>query len=110
MNELRQFERFILDAPAKLYLQKDQFTRSTMIRSVAHDISSGGAFLNVTDSRLPENSDVIVEIILTIDALNKIYGYSNEVKLTSKAHIIRTSQEGVGVSFTGKPVMVSNIN
>lgn len=108
MKELRQFERFVLDAPARLYLDHHRSEASPMIRTVAHDISSGGAFIKMPHKDFSQNSDLIIEVILTIDALQKLYGYSNEVKLTSKANIIRTSSDGIAVCFTGKPVMISN--
>jgi len=108
MKELRQFERFVLDAPAKFYLDHTRSDSVPVIKSVAHDISSGGAFLKTNNTDFSSNSDLIVEVILTIDALQKLYGYSNEVKLTSRANIIRTTYDGIAVCFTGKPVMISN--
>ena len=110
MKEMRQFERFILYSPATLYLREGLYTPSREIHSIAHDISSGGAFLEVRESAIDKEAEMIVEVILTIEALQKLYGYSNEVKLTSKANLIRTTIDGIGVSFNGKPVMVSNIN
>lgn len=107
MEELRQFERFVLNAPAKLYFNKNE-RNSRIIPSVAQDISSGGAFISMNNMNLSKNTELIVEVILTIDALKKLYGYSNEVKLTSKASIIRTTNNGIGVCFKGKPVMLSN--
>ena len=109
MKELRQFERFVLDAPAKLYLNKNHFDNPPIIQSVAHDISSGGAFLQIKNNELTQESDIIVEVVLTIDTLQKLYGYPNEVKLKSKANIIRTTYDGIAVSFQGKPVMISNL-
>jgi hypothetical protein len=78
------------------------------IQSIAHDISSGGAFINIKDKNLQQNSKINLEIILTIGSIKKLYGFSSEVKLKTKASITRITYEGIGVTFTGKSSMMSS--
>lgn len=109
MNELRRFERFVLNAPTRLYLEKNHEDSST-IQSTAHDISSGGAFISLKNSNLKKNTDIDVEIILTIASIKKLYGYPSEVKLKTSASITRKTFDGIGICFKGKSLMISNTN
>lgn len=107
MRELRKFERFILNAPARLYLNAEEKS-PVAIQSIAHDISSNGAFIYFKNKRLQKNTNIDVEIILTIDTIKELFGYPNEVKLRTRANIARNTYDGIGIRFTGKSLMISN--
>ncbi|MFT5699386.1 MAG: c-di-GMP-binding flagellar brake protein YcgR [Desulforhopalus sp.] len=103
----REQERFSLNIQAKISYRhaKDQ---STVIDTVAANISSGGAFLS-TDHKFPLASKVAIKFylqvadlqklkfILSVESLKQIQGDHTWVSATGI--VIRQTDDGVGVIF-----------
>lgn len=109
MKELREFKRFILNAPATIYpdiFYGEDFT----IKSVAHDISSGGAFVLLKNQELLSKTEISIEFIISVATIKKLYGFSSKVKMETDANIIRMTEEGIAVSFQGKHMKLSSLS
>ena len=109
MKELRQFRRFILNAPTTIY--PDIFNRKNFpIKSVAHDISSGGAFVELKNQDLLSKTEISIEFIISVATIKELYGFSSKVKMETDANIIRQTEEGIAVSFQGKHMKLSSLS
>lgn len=92
----RQRERLNMELSAQVIVSERQGPSGT-IEVVTQDISSQGAFL-VTNTPLAEGTEVVLDIDLPLDSLNKLHG--STAKLHANGRIVRTSDDGMAVAFT----------
>jgi hypothetical protein len=92
----RHMERFDLQAPMKIEVRK-RAGRREVLTCVTRDISSMGAFVE-TDRPLPEGVPLRLELLLTLDMLERIVGNAGaRVKVRGK--VLRTEEGGMAIQF-----------
>jgi hypothetical protein len=107
-RERRLQERFVLNRKARVSYRFIDEASSTAIETVAANISSGGAFLEIT-KRLPLSSKVQVELLLSLDELKKLKFIlpmkalksvtAGQVWVKTSGVVIRSETGGVAVIF-----------
>lgn len=96
MHELRKYERFNLEIPAKIEPINGDFGKE-ISHLITSNICAGGAFFN-TDKPLPQSTKVKLEITLPLDNLKNVNGTSRVcVLITGK--VIRSETGGMAIVF-----------
>jgi hypothetical protein len=97
MEERRRLERFELNAPAKVIVQTKAGTKEALdLRT--KDVSSGGAFL-FSSQPLAAGASVKMELLISLDMLQKLAGEKKAAKIKVKGMVIRVDAEGVAIRF-----------
>ncbi|MEH0021363.1 MAG: LuxR C-terminal-related transcriptional regulator [Desulfobacter sp.] len=94
-KERRAFERFSLEVPARLTLDREDGGSETSEFST-ENISAGGALIR-TDHPLDMGTCVDVRLTLPLDRLRKLDGRSVEVRLSGR--VIRSAESGTVIGF-----------
>ncbi len=96
-DEKRKQERYQLELPVNIrgcegfdYSSDKMFTR---------DISSQGVFISSNSLRIKDGSRVHLEMVLSIDKLKELFGYSKYIVLKVSGSIVRSKEEGIVVEF-----------
>jgi hypothetical protein len=97
MEERRKLERFELNAPARVLLEsgrckKDEYNLTT------RDVSSDGAFLYSTQP-LPKGARVKMELLISLDALQKLEREKGRAKVRVKGKVVRSDWDGIAIRF-----------
>lgn len=108
-DERRIQQRFFLNMQAKISSSFLDPASADSLETVAANISSGGAFLQI-DTQLPLASKVKVEFLLSIDDLKKLkfilsvdtlrkFSGQQQVWVEATGIVIRQEENGVAVIF-----------
>jgi hypothetical protein len=100
MEERRRLERFDLQAPTRIEVELDGGKKS-ILSLATKDISSDGAFI-ATDRPLPEGQTVKLELLLSLDILQKFVGEKGRAKIRVKGKVIRSVFNGMAILFDSK--------
>ena len=97
MEERRKLERFELNAPARVLLgsgrsKKDEYNLTT------RDVSSDGAFL-YSSQPLPEGAKVKMELMISLDTLQKLVRGKGRARIKVKGKVIRSDEKGIAIRF-----------
>jgi len=110
MEERRRLERFELNAPARVIVQTEGGTKEEL-DLMTKDVSSGGAFL-FSAQPLAEGVNVKMELLISLDMLQKLAGEKKAAKIKVKGMVIRVDAEGIAIRFdsTYKITAIENGN
>jgi hypothetical protein len=97
MEERRRLERFKLNAPARVIVNKDGGAKAELDLTMK-DVSSGGAFL-FSAQPLAEGASVRMEFLISLGMLRKLAGEKKAAKIKVKGRVIRVDAEGIAVRF-----------
>jgi hypothetical protein len=100
MDERRKIERFELQADTRIEVVTGDGGTNTFA-TTTKDISCDGAY--VTTSRpLPEGAAVKLEMLLSLDMLQRIVGQKGNAKVKVKGKVIRSENGGMAIQFDKK--------
>ena len=103
MKDRRKLERFNLKLRGEITVKTpDQMKRVFLLRT--RDISSGGAFFYSLDP-LPEGTPVQINLILSIDRLERLMGAQANVEISGV--VKRSEPSGMAVCFRRDYQMMS---
>jgi hypothetical protein len=97
VEERRKLERFELRAPARIVLQSGS-NRSLLDKLTTRDISSSGAYVYSSHS-LPEGANVRMDLVITLEALQKLAGENSTARIRVKGKVVRSDSDGVAIKF-----------
>jgi c-di-GMP-binding flagellar brake protein YcgR len=100
MAERRRLERFDLTEPARVIVESGAGNKEHLSLTTK-DVSSGGAFLYCAQP-LSEGARVKLELLISLDALQKLVGEKGKAKIKVSGTIIRVETEGVAIRFENK--------
>jgi hypothetical protein len=98
--ERRKLERFDLQAPAKLRVEREG-TRSDFVSLVTRDISSSGVYV-ATDQPLEIGARVKLELLISLDMISRMIGEGGKAKVKVDGQVVRADGKGVAIQFVNK--------
>ncbi len=100
MEERRRLERFDLQASAKLLVEGDG-GRPDTLSYITKDISSSGAYIE-TNQPLELGVPVKLELLLSLDTLQRILGEGGKARVKVKGTVIRSDDRGMAIHFDSR--------
>ena len=100
MKEKRKIQRIEMRTPARLDVMS-RGSKKLSLQTETRDISSHGAFF-ITEDKIEENTNLDVEILLSMEKLQKLIGEKNRVRIQIRGTVIRNEPDGIAVSFGTK--------
>ncbi len=97
MGERRELERFNLDTPAKVVVNRGKGEKEVLSLHT-RDLSSKGAFI-VTDEPVDEGTRLTLEFVLPMEKLMSLIDMKRQVRLEVKGTVVRSTGDGMAVSF-----------
>jgi len=97
MGERRELERYNLDTPAKVIVNRGKGDKEVLSLHT-RDLSSKGAFI-VTDEPVEEGAKLTLEFMLPMDKLMSLIDMQSRVRLEVKGMVVRSNGNGMAVSF-----------
>ena len=97
VQERRKLERFEIQAPTRIVLQSGG-VGALMDKLTTRDISSSGAYVYSSQS-LPEGAKVRMDLVITLEALQKIAGENSTARIRVKGKVVRSDSGGVAIQF-----------
>ena len=88
-------------APAWIDLSHEDGENRTWKASV-QNISSNGAYLQLSDETIPENIPLAVSILISVTKLSELFGMDDRVLIQATGEVRRTEPDGAAIEFVGK--------
>jgi hypothetical protein len=107
MKERRKIQRIEMRAPARMEVVA-KGGKKISLQAETKDISSHGAFF-ITEDLLEENAKLDIEIILSMEKLQKILAEYQQIRIRIQGTVIRNDPDGIAVSF-GRKYQISTID
>ena len=95
MEEKRKYERFDLEIPIKIKLNKPEADEGEFIFTT-NNICAGGAFFN-TEDQIPEGTKVHLDFIISFEKLKELL--NSQCRIIVSGEVIRKDSTGVAVRF-----------
>jgi hypothetical protein len=97
MLERRKLERFSLQTPAKLRVEREG-SRSDVVSLVTRDISSSGVYIT-TGQPLPMGVRVKLELLISMDMIKRIIGEGGKARVKVDGQVVRADDRGMAIQF-----------
>ena len=99
-EERRTLERFDLHAPTRIEVELAGGRRG-IFSLTTKNISSAGTYI-ATDQPLPEGLPVILELLLSLEMLQRLVGERGRARVRVKGKVIRSDRDGMAIMFESK--------
>jgi hypothetical protein len=100
VKERRHIQRIEMQTPARITVMAKR-KKEVSLQAETKDISSHGAFF-ITEYPIEKNTNLDVELFLSMDKLREIIGEKKQVRIRIQGTVIRNDPDGIAVSFGTK--------
>ena len=97
MKERRQYERFLLEMPARM--EAISWDRKQLFEFQTKDISAAGAFINTFD-QFPEGTRFKINLTVVSEKIKKLTGAKSLIEC--EGNVVRSTPTGMAIQFDKK--------